>query len=56
MQQLRVLLLAAAIVMAPLGARGADLVVWWEKGQIPQSPSENSKLLIFLASCSRSDH
>jgi multiple sugar transport system substrate-binding protein len=23
--------LAAAIVMAPLGARGADLMVWWEK-------------------------
>ena len=24
--------LAAALVVAPLGARGADLVVWWEKG------------------------
>jgi hypothetical protein len=26
-------ILAAAIVMAPLGARGADLVVWWERAQ-----------------------
>ena len=25
-------LLAAALVLAPLGARAADLVVWWEKG------------------------
>jgi ABC-type glycerol-3-phosphate transport system substrate-binding protein len=29
----RAVVLAAAIVMAPLGAWGADLVVWWEKGQ-----------------------
>src|SRR5690242_11156274 len=27
-----VLLLAAALVMAPLGAQAADLVVWWIKG------------------------
>jgi multiple sugar transport system substrate-binding protein len=27
---------AAAIVMAPLGAQGADLVVWWEEGYYPQ--------------------
>jgi multiple sugar transport system substrate-binding protein len=26
----RAIVLAAAIVMAPLGARGADLVVWWD--------------------------
>jgi multiple sugar transport system substrate-binding protein len=24
---------AAALILAPLGARAADLVVWWEKGQ-----------------------
>ena len=24
--------LAAALTAAPLGAQGADLVVWWEKG------------------------
>jgi multiple sugar transport system substrate-binding protein len=28
----RIVLLAAALAMAPLGARAADLVVWWEKG------------------------
>ena len=28
----RILGLAVAIVLAPLGARAADLVVWWEKG------------------------
>jgi multiple sugar transport system substrate-binding protein len=29
----RAVVLAVAIVLAPLGARAADLVVWWEKGQ-----------------------
>ena len=24
--------LAVALVLAPLGARAADLVVWWEQG------------------------
>ncbi len=28
----RAVVLAAALVMAPLGAQAADLVVWWEKG------------------------
>ena len=28
----RAVVLALAIVLAPLGARAADLVVWWEKG------------------------
>jgi multiple sugar transport system substrate-binding protein len=32
----RAILLAAALVMAPLGARAADLVVWWEKGYYAQ--------------------
>jgi multiple sugar transport system substrate-binding protein len=32
----RIVLLAAALVMAPLGARAADLVVWWEKGYYDQ--------------------
>jgi multiple sugar transport system substrate-binding protein len=27
-----VIVLAAALLFAPLGARGADLTVWWEKG------------------------
>jgi multiple sugar transport system substrate-binding protein len=30
---IRVTVLAAALVCAPLGARAADLVVWWEEGQ-----------------------
>ena len=32
----RAVVLALAIVLAPLGARAADLVVWWEKGFYPQ--------------------
>jgi multiple sugar transport system substrate-binding protein len=29
--------LAALLAIAPLGARGADLVVWWEQGFYPQA-------------------
>ena len=32
----RAVVLALTIVLAPLGARAADLVVWWEKGFYPQ--------------------
>jgi multiple sugar transport system substrate-binding protein len=32
----RAVILAAVIVMAPLGAQAADLVVWWEKGYYEQ--------------------
>lgn len=32
----QVILLAAALAMAPLGAQAADLVVWWEKGYYPE--------------------
>ena len=32
MQRLSTALFAAALILAPLSARGADLVVWWEKG------------------------
>ena len=32
----RNVVLAAALVLAPLGARAADLVVWWEQGFYPQ--------------------
>ena len=32
----RAVVLAVAILMAPLGAKAADLVVWWEKGFNPQ--------------------
>jgi hypothetical protein len=29
---LRAVLLAAMLMLVPLGVRAADLVVWWEKG------------------------
>ena len=31
------IIVAMVLVMAPLGARAADLVVWWEKGFYPQA-------------------
>jgi multiple sugar transport system substrate-binding protein len=34
--QLRAVLLAAVLVLVPLGARAADLVVWWEQGYNPE--------------------
>ena len=34
--QTRILVVAAVLVLAPLGARAADLVVWWEKGYYAQ--------------------
>ncbi len=36
MQRLVPVLLAAALVTAPLSASAADLVVWWEKGYYPE--------------------
>jgi multiple sugar transport system substrate-binding protein len=32
----RAFILAAMLILAPLGARGADLVVWWEEGVYPE--------------------
>ena len=32
----RTLVLAAALAIAPPGARAADLVVWWDKGYYAQ--------------------
>src|SRR5690348_14084421 len=34
--RVRAVLLAAALVLAPLGTRAADLVVWWEEGYHPR--------------------
>jgi hypothetical protein len=28
--------LATALVLVPLGARAADLVVWWQEGSTPR--------------------
>jgi multiple sugar transport system substrate-binding protein len=36
MLRIRAFVLAAALTLAPLGARAADLVVWWESGFYPQ--------------------
>ena len=32
----RAVVFAAALILTPLGARAADLMVWWEKGFYPQ--------------------
>ena len=37
------IVLAAALAMAPLGARAADLVVWWEKGFYPQETKRSRR-------------
>jgi multiple sugar transport system substrate-binding protein len=34
--RVRTILLAAVLVLAPLGLRAADLVVWWEQGYNPE--------------------
>jgi hypothetical protein len=33
----QVIVLGATLLMSPLGARAADLVVWWEQGFYPQA-------------------
>jgi multiple sugar transport system substrate-binding protein len=35
MWQMRAVVFAAALILVPLGARGADLVVWWDEGYYP---------------------
>ena len=41
--RVRAILLAAALVLAPLGARAADLVVWWEEGLLPARRTRPSR-------------
>jgi len=36
MLRVRAVVLAAALILVPLGVRAADLVVWWEKGFNPE--------------------
>src|SRR5262245_59764300 len=36
MRRLVPVLLAAALIMAPLSARAADLVAWWDEGYYPE--------------------
>jgi multiple sugar transport system substrate-binding protein len=37
--------LALALVLTPAGARGADLVVWWEKGFYPQEDEAIAEII-----------
>jgi multiple sugar transport system substrate-binding protein len=41
----RAVVLAAAIVMAPLGAQAADLVVWWEKGYYAEEDEAGAEIV-----------
>jgi hypothetical protein len=38
-------ILAAALIMAPLGAQGADLVVWWDKGFYPDEDAAVAEII-----------
>jgi hypothetical protein len=42
MRRLIPALVASVLLLAPLGARAADLVLWWDKGYYPQ---EDGRLL-----------
>ncbi len=44
--QLRAILLATILVLPPLGARGANLVVWWEKGFYAQEDEAIVEVII----------
>jgi multiple sugar transport system substrate-binding protein len=37
--------LATMLAMSPLGARGADLVVWWEEGLYPQADEAVAEII-----------
>ena len=41
----RAVVLAVALVLAPLGAKAADLVVWWEKGFDPQEDEAVAEII-----------
>jgi multiple sugar transport system substrate-binding protein len=43
--RIRPLVLAAALGLAPVGARGADLVVWWEQGWYPAEDKAVAELV-----------
>jgi multiple sugar transport system substrate-binding protein len=45
MQRLVPVLLAVTLVMGPLGAKAADLVVWWEKGFYPQEDEAVAEII-----------
>jgi len=39
------LALVVALILAPLGAQGADLVVWWVKGFYPEEDSALAEII-----------
>lgn len=41
----QVIVLVAALAMAPLDAQAADLVVWWEKGFYPQADEASAEIV-----------
>src|SRR3954449_7963154 len=43
--RVRAVLLAVALVLVPLAARAADLVVWWEKGFYPEEDAAVAELV-----------
>src|SRR3954452_10287022 len=43
--RVRAVLLATALVLAPLGARAADLVVWWEEGFYPEEDEATREMM-----------
>ncbi len=48
MLHVRAVVLAAAFVLAPLGARGADLVVWWQSDFHPQEDGAVAEIIAAL--------
>src|SRR4051795_7148192 len=49
--RVRAVLLAAALALAPPGARAADLVVWWQLGQV--NPGEDEVVRELVAAFER---
>ena len=41
----RAFVVALALILAPLGAKAADLVVWWEKGWNPQEDEAIAEII-----------
>ena len=41
----RTAVLAAMLVMAPLGVKATDLVVWWEKGYYAQEDAALAEII-----------
>jgi hypothetical protein len=49
--QVRAILLAAALMLAPLSARAADLVIWWDKGYCLEEDAAVAKLVAIDRLC-----